>query len=83
MSLIPSFIRFKEVSVVKDTDSLFIQPIDSEIPNKINVANFLNGNNTMLDEGILFGGNNSIDEDVYKVMGGLGISLNSDKISNE
>ena len=83
MSLIPSFIRFKEVSVVKDTDSLFIQPFDSEIPNKINVANFLNGNNTMLDEGILFGGNNSIDEDVYKVIGGLGISLNSDKISNE
>lgn len=83
MSLIPSFIRFKEVSVVKDTDSLFLQPIDSDIPKKINVANFLNGNNTMLDEGILFGGNNSIDEDVYKVIGGLGISLNSDKIINE
>ena len=37
----------------------------------------------MGDEGILFGGNNSIDEDVYKVIGGLGISLNSDKIINE
>lgn len=81
--MIPSFIRYKEVGVVKDTDSIFIQPIDSEIPNKVNVADFLNSNTTMLDEGILFGGNNSIDEDVYKVIGGLGVSLNSDKISNE
>ena len=78
----PSFIRFRAVTTVSDSDSLFLQPIDSDIPKKISLENF----RTMLDmgdEGILFGGNNSIDEDVYKVIGGLGISLNSDKIINE
>ena len=82
MSLIPSFIRYREVTTALDSDSLFLQPIDSDIPKKISLENF----RTMLymgDEGILFGGNNSIDEDVYKVIGGLGISLNSDKIINE
>ena len=82
MSLIPSFIRFKEVTTALDSDSLFIQPIDSDIPKKISLDNFRTIVD-MVDEGILFGGYNSIDEDVYKLIGGLGISLNSDKISNE
>lgn len=82
MSLIPSFIRFREVTTALDSDSLFLQPIDSDIPKKILVSDF----RSMLeigDEGILFGGNNSIDEDVYKVIGGLGISINSYKLSDE
>lgn len=76
MSLIPSFIRFKEVSVVKDTDSLFLQPIDSDIPKKVSLSNFT----TYLgdeDNGILFGGTGA-DEDVYKIIGGVGASINSD-----
>lgn len=78
--MIPSFIRYKEVGVVKDTDSIFIQPIDSEIPNKVTVIDFLNADT--LDGGILFGGTGA-DEDVYKIIGGVGVSLNSDKITNE
>ena len=59
MSLIPSFIRFKEVTTALDSDSLFLQPIDSDIPKKILVTNLSDE-----DTGILFGGT-SADEDVY------------------
>ena len=76
MSLIPSFIRFKEVTTALDSDSLFLQPIDSDIPKKVSLSNFT----TYLgdeDNGILFGGT-SADEDVYKIIGGVGTSINSD-----
>ena len=73
MSLIPSFIRFKEVTTALDSDSLFLQPIDSDIPKKILVKNLSDE-----DNGILFGGT-SADEDVYSLIGGLGVSINSDK----
>ena len=76
MSLIPSFIRFKEVTTALDSDSLFLQPIDSDIPKKISLSNFT----TYLgdeDNGILFGGTGA-DEDVYKIIGGVGTSINSD-----
>jgi hypothetical protein len=76
MSLIPSFIRFKEVTTALDSDSLFLQPIDSDIPKKVSLSNFT----TYLgdeDNGILFGGT-SADEDVYKIIGGIGASINSD-----
>ena len=76
MSLIPSFIRFKEVTTALDSDSLFLQPIDSDIPKKVSLSNFT----TYLgdeDNGILFGGT-SADEDVYKIIGGVGASINSD-----
>ena len=73
MSLIPSFIRFKEVTTALDSDSLFIQPIDSDIPKKILVTNLSDE-----DNGVLFGGT-SADEDVYSLIGGVGASINSDK----
>lgn len=76
MSLIPSFIRFKEVTIALDSDSLFLQPIDSDIPKKVSLSNFT----TYLgdeDNGILFGGTGA-DEDVYKIIGGVGASINSD-----
>ena len=76
MSLIPSFIRFKEVTTALDSDSLFLQPIDSDIPKKVSLSNFA----TYLgdeDNGILFGGTGP-DEDVYKITGGVGTSINSD-----
>lgn len=73
MSLIPSFIRFKEVTTALDSDSLFLQPIDSDIPKKILVTNLSDE-----DNGVLFGGT-SADEDVYSLIGGLGVSINSDK----
>ena len=76
MSLIPSFIRFKEVTTALDSDSLFLQPIDSDIPKKVSLSNFT----TYLgdeDNGILFGGTGP-DEDVYKITGGVGTSINSD-----
>ena len=73
MSLIPSFIRFKEVTTALDSDSLFIQPIDSDIPKKILITNLSDE-----DNGILFGGT-SADEDVYTLIGGVGASINSDK----
>ena len=72
MSLIPSFIRFKEVTTVLDSDSLFLQPIDSDIPKKILVTNLSDE-----DNGVLFGGTGA-DEDVDKIIGGLGVSINSD-----
>lgn len=72
MSLIPSFIRFKEVTTALDSDSLFLQPIDSDIPKKILVTNL--GDE---DNGILFGGTGA-DEDVYSLIGGVGVSINSD-----
>ena len=73
----PSFIRFRAVTTVSDSDSLFLQPIDSEIPNRVAMTWF----KTYLtdeDNGILFGGT-SADEDVYKIIGGVGASINSDK----
>ena len=73
MSLIPSFIRFKEVTTALDSDSLFLQPIDSDIPKKILVTNLSDE-----DNGVLFGGT-STDEDVDKIIGGVGVSINSDK----
>jgi hypothetical protein len=73
MSLIPSFIRFKEVTTALDSDSLFLQPIDSDIPKKILVTNLSDE-----DNGVLFGGT-SADEDIYSLIGGLGVSINSDK----
>lgn len=72
----PSFIRFKAVTTVSDSDSLFLQPIDSEIPNRIAMTWF----KTYLDDedgGILFGGTGA-DEDVYSLIGGVGASINSD-----
>jgi hypothetical protein len=72
MSLIPSFIRFREVTTALDSDSLFIQPIDSDIPKKILVTNLSDE-----DNGVLFGGT-SADEDVYSLTGGVGVSINSD-----
>lgn len=72
MSLIPSFIRFKEVTTALDSDSLFIQPIDSDIPKKILVTNLSDE-----DNGVLFGGTGA-DEDIYSLIGGVGASINSD-----
>ena len=72
MSLIPSFIRFKEVTTALDSDSLFLQPIDSDIPKKVLVSNLSDE-----DNGVLFGGT-SADEDVYNLIGGVGASINSD-----
>ena len=56
-----------------DSDSLFLQPIDSDIPKKILVTNLSDE-----DNGVLFGGT-SADEDVYSLIGGVGVSINSDK----
>jgi hypothetical protein len=71
----PSFIRFRAVTTVSDSDSLFLQPI-GEIPNRISMLQFKNylGDE---DNGILFGGT-CADEDVYKIIGGVGASINSD-----
>jgi hypothetical protein len=71
----PSFIRFRAVTTVTDSDSLFLQPTDNEIPNRIAMVQFKNylGDE---DNGILFGGT-SADEDVYKIIGGVGASINS------
>lgn len=73
----PSFIRFKAVTTVSDSDSLFLQPIDSEIPNRVAMTWF---KTYLTDEynGILFGGTGA-DEDVDKIIGGVGTSINSDK----
>ena len=71
-NLTPSFIRFKEVTNALDSDSLFIQPFNSGIPKKILITNLSDE-----DNGVLFGGT-SADEDVYKIIGGVGTSINSD-----
>ena len=71
-NLTPSFIRFKEVTTALDSDSLFLQPIDSDIPKKILITNLSDE-----DNGVLFGGTGP-DEDVYSLTGGVGASINSD-----
>jgi hypothetical protein len=71
-NLTPSFIRFKEVTTALDSDSLFIQPFNSGVPKKILITNLSDE-----DNGVLFGGT-SADEDVYKIIGGVGTSINSD-----
>ncbi len=72
----PSFIRFKAVTTVTDSDSLFLQPIDSEIPNRIAMLQFKSYLEDE-DNGVLFGGVGA-DEDVYSLTGGVGASINSD-----
>lgn len=72
----PSFIRFKVVTTVKDSDSLFLQPTDSETPNRVAMLWFKNYLEDE-DNGILFGGMGA-DEDVYSLIGGVGASINSD-----
>lgn len=72
----PSFIRFRAVTTVSDSDSLFLQPIDNETPNRIAMLQFKNYFEDE-DNGILFGGTGA-DEDVYKIIGGVGTSINSE-----
>ena len=72
----PSFIRFRAVTTVSDSDSLFLQPIDSEIPNRVAMT-WLKTYLSDEDNGVLFGGT-SADEDVYSLIGGVGASINSD-----
>ena len=72
----PSFIRFRAVTTVTDSDSLFLQPIDSEIPNRIAMLQF----KTYLEDenNAIVSGGFGVDEDVDKLIGGLGTSFNSD-----
>lgn len=85
MSEIPYFVRYKDVTILDSTDSLYLDDATSDVPKKISLTNFMDGlpstyttNNT-----ILSGGVNNVDEDVPQLIGGLnGISKNSNTINN-
>lgn len=73
--------RYKEVNTISDSDYIYYDN-GTQILQRIAYSDFKTidtVNNT-----ILSGGYNSIDEDVYKMLGGVnGVSINSKKLTDE
>ncbi len=86
MSEIPYFVRYKDVTTLDGTESIYLDASDSDVPKKISIPYFAS---SILDIPtdtvvyILSGGENNQDEDVPQLIGGLnGISKNSNTINN-
>jgi hypothetical protein len=82
MSEIPYFVRYKDVTTLDGTESIYLDASDSDVPKKILYTDFAYmltiENNTILNGGI-----NNQDEDVPQLIGGLnGVSKNSNTINN-
>jgi hypothetical protein len=82
MSEIPYFVRYKDVTTLDGTESIYLDAADSDVPKKILYTDFAYmltiENNTILNGGI-----NNQDEDVPQLIGGLnGVSKNSNTINN-
>lgn len=78
-------IRYKQVSTLDGTESLYLDDATSDIPKKILMSSFIGTLTTITDDTvyILNGGVNNQDEDVSKLIGGLnGVSKNSNTINN-
>lgn len=43
MSEIPYFVRYKDVTTLDSTDSLYLDDATSDVPKKISLANFMDG----------------------------------------
>lgn len=85
MSEIPYFVRSKEVTTLESTDSIYLDDANSDIPKKISLTDFMLGLESpyVVENTILSGGENNIDEDVPQLIGGLnGVSKNSNTINN-
>lgn len=85
MSEIPYFVRSKEVTTLESTDSIYLDDANSDIPKKISLTDFMLGLESpyVVENTILNGGENNIDEDVPQLIGGLnGVSKNSNTINN-
>ena len=80
MSEIPYFVRYKDVTTLDSTDSLYLDDATSDVPKKIALSDF---NYALTKNRILSGGVNNQDEDVPQLIGGLnGVSKNSNTINN-
>ena len=80
MSEIPYFVRYRDVTTLDSTDSLYLDDATSDVPKKIALSYF---NYALTNNTILSGGVNNQDEDVPQLIGGLnGVSKNSNTINN-
>ena len=78
-------IRYKRVTTLDGSESLYLDDATSDIPKKILMSTFIGTLTTIPDDTvyILNGGVNNQDEDVPQLIGGLnGISKNSNTINN-
>lgn len=85
MSEIPYFVRYKNVTTLESTDSIYLDDAASDVPKKIALTDFMFGlpSPYTSENTILSGGVNNIDEDVSQLIGGInGVSLNSNTINN-
>jgi hypothetical protein len=85
MSEIPYFVRYKRVTTLDGTESIYLDDATSDIPKKILMSSFIGTLTTIPDDTvyILSGGVNNQDEDVPQLIGGLnGVSKNSNTINN-
>jgi len=60
MSEIPYFVRYKDVTTLDSTDSLYLDDATSDVPKKISLTDF---DYARTKNRILNGGVNNIDED--------------------
>ena len=78
-------IRYKRVTTLDGSESLYLDDASSDIPKKILMSTFIGTLTTIVDDTvyILNGGVNNPDEDVPQLIGGLnGVSKNSNTINN-
>ena len=78
-------IRYKRVTTLDGSESLYLDDPTSDIPKKILMSTFIGTLTTIPDDTvyILNGGVNNQDEDVPQLIGGLnGVSKNSNTINN-
>ena len=75
--------RFKEVTTITDSDFIYYDN-GTQILQRISYTDFKSSTGIVVNNSILNGGVNNIDEDVPKLIGGLnGISKNSNTINND
>ena len=78
-------IRYKRLTNLDGSESLYLDDATSDIPKKILMSTFIGTLTTIPDDTvyILNGGVNNQDEDVPQLIGGLnGVSKNSNTINN-
>jgi hypothetical protein len=75
--------RFKEVTTITDSDFIYYDN-GTQILQRILYSDFKIGiGGDTVNNTILSGGYKSSDEDIYKMFGGNGVSINSKKLTDE
>ena len=86
MSEIPYFVRYKDVTTLDSTDSIYLDDATSDVPKKIQLTYFASSILDIPTDSVVYilsGGVNNQDEDVPQLIGGLnGVSKNSNTINN-